>query len=59
MTDQGFKDTIHDTGYVDWYGYGRTDELLDIIRRIQTLDQRVKDILYELSDLSALDALVQ
>ena len=59
MTDQGFKGTIHDTGYVDWYGYGRTDELLDIIRRIQTLDQRVKDILYELSGLSALDALVQ
>lgn len=59
MKDQGFIDTVHNTGYVDWYGYGSTEELLDIIRRVQALDQRVKDILYQISDLSALDRLVQ
>ena len=59
MQDHQFRESIHNAGYVDWYGHGRTDQLLRIIRRVQTLDQSVKDVLYELSGLSALDDLVQ
>lgn len=59
MKDQRFIDSLSDEGYADWYGYGTTDQILDILRGVRSLDPSVKDFLYDLSDLSALDGIVQ
>ena len=56
MRDRRFINTIDNEGYVDSYGYGRPDEILGLIRRVQAFDQDVKAFLYDVSGLSVLDA---
>lgn len=59
MRDQRFIDSVHNEGYGDPYGYGRADQLLDIIRRVQGLDRDVKDFLYGFLGLDVLDDIVR
>ncbi len=59
MRDPQFIDTIHDAGYVDWYGYGTSDVILSLIRRVEALDQDVKAFLYDATGLRDLDRFVQ
>ena len=59
IEDHQFIDSLSNAGYGDWYGYGGTDQILDIIRHVQALDQGVKDILHDLRGLGDLDHLVR
>ena len=59
MRDRRFIDTIHDEGYVDWYGYGTSDVILALILRVQALEQDVKAFLYNATGLRDLDRFVQ
>ena len=59
IKDQRFIDSVHDGGHGGSYGYGRADQLLDIIRRVQGLDRDVKDFLYRFLELDVLDDIVR
>ena len=58
VQDHQFIDSLSNAGYGDWYGYGSTDQILDIIGHVQALDQDVKDVLHDLSGLGYLDNIV-
>ena len=58
MEDRRLEDSMNEAGYVDWYGHGRPDQMLPLIYSVERLGRSVKDFLYDLSGLNALDRFV-
>ena len=55
MVDPAFIESVIIAGYENSYGYGRAEGIRDIVRRVQALDQNVKDILLEISGVGNLN----
>ena len=55
MVDPDFVDSVIIAGYEDSYGYGRSEDILDIVDHVRNLDQGVKDIMLEISGVGDLD----
>ena len=55
MIDPDFIESVIIAGYENSYGYGRSEAILDLVRRVQALDQSVKDILLEISGVGDLN----
>ena len=55
VVDAQFIEAVKIAGYEDSYGYGRSEDILDIVRRVQGLDQAVKDIILDISGVGELN----
>ena len=54
MEDPAFKEQVSIAGYADDFGYGRAEDILDIVRRVQNASQATRDIALELSGVGNL-----
>ena len=54
MDDPAFKEQVSIAGYADDFGYGRAEDILDIVRRVQNASQATRDIALELSGVGNL-----
>ncbi len=54
MEDPAFKEQVSIAGYADDFGYGRAEDILDIVRRVQNASQATRDIALDLSGVGEL-----
>ncbi len=55
VEDEEFIESVIIAGYEDSYGYGRSEEILDIVRTVQALSQEAKDIMLDISGVGDLN----
>ena len=55
MVDPDFIESVITAGYEDSYGYGRSEEILEIVNKVRALPQNVKDIMLETSGVGDLN----
>ncbi len=58
VEDEEFIKSVIIAGYEDSYGYGRSEEILDIVRTVQVLSQEAKEIFLDISGVGDLDYIV-
>ena len=54
MVDEGFIESLGIARYTDDYGYGKSDEMLDIVRRVRDLDPSTRELVLEMSGVGKL-----
>lgn len=54
MVDEGFIESLGIAGYTDSYGYGKSGEMLDIVRRVRDLDPSTRELVLEMSGVGKL-----
>ncbi len=55
MEDEGFIESVIIAGYEDSYGYGRSEDILDIVRTVQAMSPAAKEIMLEISGVGDLN----
>ncbi len=55
MVDPDFIDSVIIAGYEDSYGYGRSEDILEIVDLVRNLEQNVKDIMLDISGVGDLN----
>ena len=55
VEDAQFIDSVIIAGYEDSYGYGRSEEILDIVRKVQALSPEAKQIMLDISGVGDLN----
>ena len=55
MIDEQFIEAVIVAGYETSYGYGRSEEILDIVRTVQALSPEAKQIMLEISGVGDLN----